>query len=116
MSVWDRRKQFQRQRSAKISVENYTRENDLTFSFGRPVECAEVLNLLTRSGCFEAEDYLSAIKMLRITKRLNNGQVFVTTSQKGVADLWADRINTFAGLGRGRSKLKLPGYILGVGG
>ena len=99
MSVWDRRKQFQKQRSAKISVENYTREDDLTFSFGRPVECAEVLNLLARSGCFEAEDYLSAIKMLRITKRLNNGQVFVTTSQKGVADLWADRVNTFAGLG-----------------
>ena len=80
----------------KIELEQYSREDDVTFSFGRETTYEEVLNLLSRSGCFRPEDYLSAIKMLRITRKTDNGQVFLTTAEKGVADMWANKINNFA--------------------
>ena len=80
----------------RIPATSYSREDDLTFSFKRGTSYPEVLNLLSRSGCFEPENYLDAIRMMRITKRTDNGQVFITTAEKGVADIWADRINAFA--------------------
>ena len=86
-------------RYPKIPLQSYTREDDLTLSFGRATSHSEILNLLSRSGCFEPEDYLNAIKMLRITKSVDNGQVFVTSAEKGLVDLWADKINAFAGDG-----------------
>ena len=94
-NAWN--KPLYKPRYPRITLESYTREDDLTFSFGRATSYSEVLNLLSRSGCFNPEDYLSAIKMLRITKSLDNGQVFVTSSEKGLADLWAEKVNKFAG-------------------
>ena len=80
-NAWN--KPLYRPRYPKISLDSYTREDDVTFSFGRVTSYSEVLNLLSRSGCFKPEDYLNAIKMMRITKSLDNGQVFVTTAEKG---------------------------------
>ena len=94
-NAWN--KPLYRPRYPKISLDSYTREDDVTFSFGRVTSYSEVLNLLSRSGCFKPEDYLNAIKMMRITKSLDNGQVFVTTAEKGLTDLWAEKLNTFAG-------------------
>ena len=70
-NAWENR--LYKPKYPKLTVDSYTRENDVTFSFGRETSHAEVLNLLTRSGCFKAEDYsiiikAEEIKMLRITR------------------------------------------------
>ena len=79
-NAWENR--LYKPKYPKLTVDSYTRENDVTFSFGRETSHAEVLNLLTRSGCFKAEDYLNEIKMLRITRALRNGQVFLQLQMK----------------------------------
>ena len=64
----------------RIPAESYSREDDITFSFKRSTSYPEVLNLLSRSGCFEPEDYLEAIKMMQITKSTDNDQGFITSA------------------------------------
>ena len=70
------------------------RENDVTFSLGRVTDHDEVLHLLWVSGCVKDADRVTDdVKQLTITKALNNGQVFMTTVQDGVADDWVARLH-----------------------
>ena len=54
----------------KVDIKTYTRENDITFSFGEFVDYDDVVGLLLQSGCIDRKNYLNDIKMLKITKSL----------------------------------------------
>ena len=81
----------------KLKVASYTRENDLTFSFGRHVDYDDVVGLLMLSGCVEPNTLLEQISMLKITKSIHNGQVFVTCAKPGVCQDWVNKLNTLEG-------------------
>ena len=81
----------------KLKIQTYTRENDLTFSFGKVVDYDHVVGLLLESGCVEPKTMLDEIKMLKITKSVHNGQVFVTCAKPGVCDEWVKKLNSMDG-------------------
>ena len=83
----------------KVDITTYTRENDLTFSFGEYVDYDDVVGLLLQSGCIDRKNYLNEIKMLKITKSLHNGQVFITCAQPNVCDEWVAKLNFMQGSG-----------------
>ena len=78
----------------RIVSKSYSRDNDITFSLGKPTDYEEVLHLLWKAGCVEDPLTLSnKVNQLRITRNLDNGQVFVTCAESGVADKWVDSLN-----------------------
>ena len=81
----------------KLTVSSYSRENDFTFSFGRYVDYDEVISLLLLSGCVQPENMVEEIRMLKITKSIHNGQVFVTCAKPGVCDKWVKKLNALEG-------------------
>ena len=83
----------------RLPIKSYTRENDLTFSFGELVDYDDVVNLLLQSGCIDRKNYLDEIKMLKLTKSVHNGQVFVTCAKPNVCDEWVRKLNAMDGSG-----------------
>ena len=82
----------------KLTLDGYTRENDITFSFGRPTTSDEVISLLVHSGCVNAETYPEEISMMRINhKNVDNGQVFITSTKPGLSDLWVEKLIALEG-------------------
>ena len=80
----------------RLDIVSYSRENDFTFSLGRQTSYEEVLGLLWEAGCVNPSNLLSSVKQLRITKNVDNGQVFVTCANDGVSDIWVDKLNGLA--------------------
>ena len=78
----------------KLTISSYSRENDFTFSFGRIVDYDEVVGLLLLSGCVEPNNLAEEISMLKITKSIHNGQVFVTCAKPGVCEEWVKKLNS----------------------
>ena len=75
-------------RYPRLDIDSYSRENDITFSLGRQTSYEEVIGLLWKAGCVDPSTLLESVKQLRITRNVDNGQVFVTCAKDGVADLW----------------------------
>ena len=54
----------------------------------------EVVGLLLLSGCVEPNNLAEEISMLKITKSIHNGQVFVTCAKPGVCEEWVKKLNS----------------------
>ena len=80
-------------RYPRIDSLSYSRDNDITFSLGRVTDYDEVVNLLWKSGCVDPSTLSNSVRQLRITRNLDNGQVFITCAESGVADIWVDKLN-----------------------
>ena len=78
----------------RLTIDTYSRENDLTFSLGKETDHDEIMDLLIDSGCVEAGNILDKISCLRITRNLENGQVFITCSEPAVTDGWVYQLNS----------------------
>ena len=46
----------------KINIVSYSRENDITFSLGRPTNYDEVLDLLCQAGCVDPSTLLKLVR------------------------------------------------------
>ena len=57
----------------------------------------DVVGLLMLSGCVEPNTLLEQISMLKITKSIHNGQVFVTCTEPGVCQDWVKKLNLLEG-------------------
>ena len=95
-NAWDR--PLFKPRYPKLTIKSYTRENDITFSFGKFIDHDDVVGLLVKSGCVTPKSLLDDVNMVKITKNLHNGQVFVTCSKPGVCDDWVDKLNSCEGV------------------
>ena len=87
-----------------------SKEDDLTFSFGRDTNMEEVMSLLTFSGCIDMETYHDDLRMVRINnKKKDNGQVLITYPS-GQSDSWVSKLERF----EGKVLKKLHSYVTQV--
>ena len=81
----------------RLDIASYSRENDITLSLGRQTDYEEVLGLLWKAGCIDPSTLLDSVSQMRITKNVDNGQIFVTCANDNVADIWVDKLNGLTG-------------------
>lgn len=78
-------------------VEMMSKEDDLTFSFGRETNMEEVMSLLVDSQCVDVKDYHDDLRMVKINnKKMDNGQVMITCPH-GQSDKWVSLLAKFEG-------------------
>ena len=74
-----------------------SKEDDLTFSFGRDTNMEEVMSLLAFTGCIDIETYYDQLRMVRINNRKkDNGQVLITCPS-GESGNWVSKLERFKG-------------------
>ena len=92
----DYRKPWMQARNAvSIKSETYTKDNDFTFSLGRPTNRREVANILMNSGaCGSFKEITEMFTYMSINNNANeNGQVSIQCAKPGIAEQVVEMLN-----------------------
>ena len=94
-NVWGRRRPL-----STINTWNapsYSKEWDLTFSYGRETSEYEVLKLLYDSECISDDNIHEYLRGIVVGENLHNGQVIVFCAKPGLSDIFVEKLLNFAG-------------------